>query len=292
MPIPSSGAISINDIRNTFGGSAGQAFLDYYAGGAFVPSGTSGVNGAVPTSGALDIFHFYGTGKTVKVFLTSGTSYTTPANWNPSNNSIEIVSSGSKGGNVSPVSQNAGSGGAGGGYAKLVNWGVAASTSLTVSFGANGVGTWISNTGSAPTTTAQGCFASAGTLATNIGTTTALGGNGSAGGPSVGYKGAGGGAAGPNGAGSTPLGGQAFGGSADGGTVAGGNAFSTGSSGTEFDATHGCGGGTGSTVIANGLDGSPGADYGGGGGGASGDAVSAWTGGAGGAGLIVITYFA
>lgn len=61
MPIPSSGALSLNDIQTEFGGSPPISISEYYAGAGLVPSGTTGTNGAIPTSGQISISQFYGT---------------------------------------------------------------------------------------------------------------------------------------------------------------------------------------------------------------------------------------
>lgn len=109
--------------------------------------------------------------------------------------------------------------------------------------------------------------------------------------------GGGGGSAGPHGAGNagqnSPGGGSAnetAGGSGDGGTVPGGLPGNPGVSGTQFDATHGCGGGGGcrSNVAGSGTVGG-GGQYGGGGGGGTGQS-GITTGCYGTVGLIVLTY--
>jgi len=61
MTLPTSGALSLSQIQGEFGGSNPISLSEYYAGGSFVPSGTSGTNGSVPSSGAIDINIFYGT---------------------------------------------------------------------------------------------------------------------------------------------------------------------------------------------------------------------------------------
>lgn len=61
MTLPSSGPISLQDIANEFGGSHPLSLSNYYAGGPHVPSGTTGTNGPVPTSGPLNLTNFYGT---------------------------------------------------------------------------------------------------------------------------------------------------------------------------------------------------------------------------------------
>ena len=73
MTLPSSGALSINDIKGEFGGPASTALSNYYAGGTYVPSGTSGTNGPVPTSGnPIDINVFHGTSAAESHTLTAG----------------------------------------------------------------------------------------------------------------------------------------------------------------------------------------------------------------------------
>lgn len=65
MALPSSGALTLADIQTEFGGSNPISLNEYYAGGAYVPAGTSGTNGAVPSSGTISIWNFYGTSKVV-----------------------------------------------------------------------------------------------------------------------------------------------------------------------------------------------------------------------------------
>jgi len=61
MTLPSSGPLSLTDIQTEFGGSNPIGLNEYYAGGGLVPAGTSGTNGAVPSSGQIAISNFYGT---------------------------------------------------------------------------------------------------------------------------------------------------------------------------------------------------------------------------------------
>jgi hypothetical protein len=61
MPLPTSGPLSLTDIQTEFGGTNPISLNEYYAGGGLVPSGTTGTNGAVPSSGAISINSFYGT---------------------------------------------------------------------------------------------------------------------------------------------------------------------------------------------------------------------------------------
>jgi len=65
MALPTSGPLSLNDIKGEFGGPASPSLGDYYAGGSYVPAGTTGTNGAVPSSGTISISNFYGTSAVV-----------------------------------------------------------------------------------------------------------------------------------------------------------------------------------------------------------------------------------
>lgn len=59
MALPSSGLIIIGAVQTEFGGSAPASLSEYYAGGAYVPVGTSGLNGPIPASGLISLWHFY-----------------------------------------------------------------------------------------------------------------------------------------------------------------------------------------------------------------------------------------
>jgi uncharacterized delta-60 repeat protein len=61
MTLQTSGAISLSDIQTEFGGANPIGLNEYYAGGGLVPSGTTGTNGAVPSSGEINFWNFYGT---------------------------------------------------------------------------------------------------------------------------------------------------------------------------------------------------------------------------------------
>lgn len=60
MTLPASGVLTLTDIQVEFGGSNPVAISEYYAGGSFVLSGTSGVNGSIPSSGVISFSSFYG----------------------------------------------------------------------------------------------------------------------------------------------------------------------------------------------------------------------------------------
>jgi hypothetical protein len=229
---------------------------------------------------------------TVKAYrLTTGTSWTTPADWNNASNTIHMIGAGG-GGATSAVSGNnraAGGGGGGGGYTVLTNQTLTGAIPYTIGTSAgNGNG---GNTTFNTTNTAGGGLAGTATtvpLSTGGSGGTGVtfnGGNGGAGSfgtaASTGYgAGSGGGAGGVNGVGGN--GGSGFGssttanlasggGGGNGGGSAGGNAASAtfGTGGNNFGGTGG-----GATNGASGTFG---------GGGAGG--VNATTGGNGGSGI-------
>lgn len=72
MALPSTGELALTDIQTEFGGSNPIELSEYYAGGSYVPSGTSGTNGAVPTSGEIAVSDFYGTQSGITVTVTEG----------------------------------------------------------------------------------------------------------------------------------------------------------------------------------------------------------------------------
>ncbi len=71
MALPTSGPLSLSDIQGEFGGSNPISLSEYYAGGGLVPSGTSGTNGPVPTSGTISISNFYGTSNVPALSVTA-----------------------------------------------------------------------------------------------------------------------------------------------------------------------------------------------------------------------------
>ena len=74
MALPGPGVpLSLNDIKGEFGGPSSPSLADYYAGGSYVNSGTSGTYGPVPTFGTISIANFYGTQAALEVIsLTVG----------------------------------------------------------------------------------------------------------------------------------------------------------------------------------------------------------------------------
>lgn len=77
MTLQSSGAISLSQVQTEFGGANPISMSEYYAGGANVPGATSGVNGAVPASGAISMSKFYGTADAA-AFTPDGGTFNNP----------------------------------------------------------------------------------------------------------------------------------------------------------------------------------------------------------------------
>lgn len=235
---------------------------------------------------------------TIRIFLTSGTTWTVPVDWNSQDNTIEVIGSGGFGfdcGGVGSV------GGGGGGYSKIGNFSAAPGASIAINFTLNdstgtGAHVWF---GSSGTVFAAGGHDGVGSLvctggavkgqggqaSDGVGTTKFSGGDGGSGSGGGSGTGSGGGAAGPHGAGGTTSVDSGIGGAGDAGFGGAGGvsspmASANGGNGTEYDGSHGSGGGGGSNE--NGDPTSNGGNYGGGGGYSY----------AGGGGLIVITYTA
>jgi hypothetical protein len=245
------------------------------------------------------------------IFLTSGSSWTVPADWNSANNTIEVIGGGGNGGGGGIRN----GGGGGGAYSKITNLNLASGALITYAVGGAGVTTYFNGTSCGTssvcavggTSGSGGGAGGGGSAASGVGTVRYSGGSGSA--SAGGEGGGGGGAAGPNGNGGngayTGVGGG-NGGSSNGGATGGGgggpNPAGSGGSGTAAviwtqtsnGATAGSGsGGGGSAISKTTTLGSPGAGgwYGGGGGGPGiNGAGSQRPPGAGGSGIIVIKY--
>ena len=72
MTLPTSGPISMTYVRSEFGGDPQSALGEYYAGGPYVPAGTSGTYGAVPSTGQISLRDFYGTANTPALLVNVG----------------------------------------------------------------------------------------------------------------------------------------------------------------------------------------------------------------------------
>jgi hypothetical protein len=249
------------------------------------------------------------------VVLTSGTSWTVPADWNNAINTIQVIGGGGGGGSSNGIGDGGGGGGA---YSKSVNVALTPGAAVTIRVGAgasdgdggaagdtylcNSTSNCASISGSAVQVGAKGGVSglannggAGGAASSGVATGTgAVKTSGGAGGSQVNGTqaggGGGGGAGGPNanGGGGTSTGGSAGepGGAGDGGAGGAGGAAPAGwgGTGTEIGGGVGSGGGAAGGNASGGGGG--GGAYGGGGGGAG--RVNA--GGAGAQGVIVITY--
>ena len=236
---------------------------------------------------------------TTTSFLTSGTTFSVPADWNDNNNSIQCIGAGGGG-----LTRSGAPGGGGGAYCRTTNVTLTPSGSVQIQIGAggaagaSGTASWFNGTSS----TSASCGAAGGagaagntggpggTTGNSIGGATFAGGSGGSTGGTGSASAGGGGAAGPNGLGvngvSAPSTTPGAGGAGDAGMGGTGGAVggSAGGNGTEFQVSpaFGSGGGGGSGTAS--VNGGQGGNYGGGGGGAG------HGGGAGGPGLCIVTY--
>ena len=234
-----------------------------------------------------------------RIFLTSGTTWIVPADWNNAANTIECLGGGGGGGNGVSTTQGGG-GGQGGDYAIKSNFSTTPGTSITVKIAVgvgnsqNGNPTYFNGASLGASTVGatggnKGTGATGGSGSTgSVGDTVYAGGSGGSPGTGALGGGGGGGGAGPSAGGgngysttsATVLGGG--GGGADGGATATGTSGGAGANGG------GSGGQGAVTADAGGQPGGGGGEWttkgvSGGGGGGGGSAVSG-TGGNGGSG--------
>jgi hypothetical protein len=250
------------------------------------------------------------TGGPQTIFLTSGTSWTVPSDWNSSNNTIEVIGGGGGGGGGSSAE---GDGGAGGGYSIKSNVTLTPGASVTYAVGAAGAAgtntaggnggdtyfcTGTSNcasiAGTAVVVGAKGgggghidgtTLATAGAAASGFGDTKFSGGGSGKGSAwcSNGGGGGGGGAAGPNGNGASGGNCKSVANANAGGGGGGANGGSAG--GNASAATTGGNGGNNRLGTGGGAHGNPGgAGTGGGGGGGADGGIASVPNKAGGAG--------
>lgn len=260
--------------------------------------------------------------QTILTTTGSNQTYTSPSDWNNSDNTIECLGGGGAGalrGDAGPAS-----GGGAGAYSAIANFsfatpgtttatyrvgsGVAANTSSPSSGGAGGVTYFNASADPGNGSDNSKCSAdngNGGGTSTNSGgagglTTASWGQTKYAGGrggnmSTSGSRGGsgGGGAAGPSGAGGDGVdgtSGSTAGGTANNGTTSGGTApGGAGNAGTEFSASYGCGSGGGGRASASSGTAGNGGNYGSGGGGCASNSTPR-QGGAGRQGLIVIEY--
>lgn len=208
------------------------------------------------------------------IYITAGTSWTAPADFNPSNNTVECYGGGAPGFN-GPGGGASGSGGGAGSWAKIVNANISPGSVVNIHIGSAGnrdtyfnatsLANAVSN-GTGISCGAQGANGQTGGLAaSSCGTSKFSGGNGGNNGASDGSTGGGGGGgcAGPNGPGAN--GGAPPSGASSNAGGAGGGAANNGSVGGNPPGVNptGAAGGSG----RGGTGGGTGGPFGGGGGG-------------------------
>jgi hypothetical protein len=279
--------ISVYEIEFTSSGyNDGTSYLKWYVG--------TGSNNIRNIRGAL---FTAGTPATQKVYLLeTGSTWTVPSDFNPSNNQIYLYGGGGGGGGSHGTVSTGGGGGGGGGFTLATNYGLYSPASASYTVGAGGTGGLQNNGSSGGTTFFSSLYANGGGggQGLNGSGTTNLGGTGGVG---LTYNGGKGGQAGPVGAtnvggGGTGAGGGSGGiygnggnggaapsgsyrggggGGGSGGGTNGGNGTATlgGAGGNNFQ---GQGGGTGgnSTAVTSGVSGALGGGGGGSGGSSSG----------------------
>ncbi len=240
--------------------------------------------------------------QTTVIFLTSGTSWTVPNNWNNANNTVEVIGAG--GAHISGTYVSAGDGG--GSYSRINNLTLTPGNNVTYQVGSSGQAvttggaTWFNGTtiSNASVSAEGGCNSTnttpcANSTSKNVGSLIYAGGKGGTveGCGYVGYGGGGGGAAGPYGPGQNGQNAGCVGGNGGtgdkglGGLGGAGSTVSAGSAGTEYTATSGATAGSGGGGAGSLLSAGAGGAYGAGAGGFAGSTVIL-----GGNGLIVITY--
>lgn len=263
------------------------------------------------------LFIFYRPKAQAQIFLTSGTSWTVPTDWNNSNNTVEVIGGG--GGAGSGYSDSSGSGGEGaggggaGGYSKITNITLVPGATVTYAIGGAGTGGTATSgglPGNSGTAGGDTYFCNSTSNCTSITDSSVVAGakGGSGGAPGapgvVGAGGAGGlatggigstktngGTGGNGGPTASAAGGGGGGGGGAGGSSNNGNGGTNGGVGTNtFFGPGGQGDGTsgGAGGSTNGGNGSTGTEYdgshGSGGGGAGGNGVGSGSGTTGGNG--------
>lgn len=82
MTLPNPGvSLSLANIQTEFGGANPAKLSEYYAGGAYVPAGTTGYYGAIPSSGTIAISDFYGSSNGFFIAATTGPPVSFPYNY-------------------------------------------------------------------------------------------------------------------------------------------------------------------------------------------------------------------
>lgn len=101
MTIPASGAISIADIANEFGGTTPHSLSEYYSGGSLVYTGAVGYPGGIatviPTSGVTSLSRFRGASRKINLTISSNQTnlnlrtWALANGWSDTNTFLEIT---------------------------------------------------------------------------------------------------------------------------------------------------------------------------------------------------------
>ena len=148
MTLPTSGTITLKQIITEFGGPTPSTLRQYLAGGSYVPAGTANGTGiAIPSSGTIDLRHFYGATKFTNVTYTYvGTATdTTGTQTIPAGATklvIEIWGGGGGGGGalLLGMADTDGDAGSGGGYSRSSAYNVVNKAGNTISYTAGHYG--------------------------------------------------------------------------------------------------------------------------------------------------------
>jgi hypothetical protein len=141
MTVKSSGSLAFSEIQTEFTGSNPISLSEYYAGGLYVPAGSTGINGSIPSSGTISVSKFYGSTRFTPFsqgpFTTAGSSGSVTIPVGASTVTLTIVGAGGIG--SSPASYPgidfyAGGGGGGGGGTIIWTISVAGYAGETMSY--------------------------------------------------------------------------------------------------------------------------------------------------------------
>jgi hypothetical protein len=134
--------ISFQDIKTEFNDTDPVNIQDYYAGGALVPSGTTGkpypgsATVSVPTSGTISLDNFYGATSVSIVQITTSGTWIVPTGVT----SIRVLSVAGGGGGGHAAPADGGGGGGAGGVIYNTAYSVTPGASVSVIIGAGGAG--------------------------------------------------------------------------------------------------------------------------------------------------------
>lgn len=170
MALPTSGPLTLTDIQTEFGGANPIGLNEYYAGGTYVPAGTTGTYGAVPSSGEISIRNFYGTSNIppfvpVTRTYTSGTGATETV---PTGATLVVITV-DGGGGAGGYNATTQGGGGGGGSQAIKTIAVAGGDTFTYTVGASVTGRTTQGSGSNGNASTVSGTVSGGSVSINAG---------------------------------------------------------------------------------------------------------------------------